>query len=36
VEVRVVEREGLTLAGMVYYGALSGEGWSEENPIGQL
>lgn len=35
-EIRVIERGALTLAGMVYFGPLTGEGWSEENPIGQL
>lgn len=35
-EIQVVEREGMTLAGMIYYGALSGEGWSAANPIGQV
>jgi len=33
---QIIEKDGMTLAGMVYYGPLSGEGWSGENPIGQL
>jgi predicted transcriptional regulator YdeE len=35
-EIRVIEKDAFTLAGMVYYGPLTGEGWSSENPIGQL
>ena len=35
-EIQTIEKAELTLAGMVYYGPLTGEGWSEENPIGQL
>jgi AraC family transcriptional regulator len=35
-EVQFVERGPMTLAGMSYYGPLTGEGWSHENPIGQL
>ena len=35
-QVELVEREAITLAGMSYYGPLTGEGWSRENPIGQL
>ena len=34
--VQIVEREAITYAGMSYYGPLTGEGWSSENPIGQL
>ena len=33
---QIVEKDGMTLVGMVYYGPLTGEGWSKENPIGQL
>ena len=35
-EPQIVERDRMTLVGMGYYGPLSGEGWSAENPIGQL
>ena len=35
-QVEFVERGPLILAGMSYYGPLTGEGWSRENPIGQL
>lgn len=35
-QVQFVERGSITLAGMCYYGSLTGEGWSRENPIGQL
>lgn len=35
-QVWMVEREPIILAGMCYYGPLTGEGWSRENPIGQL
>ncbi len=35
-QVEFVERGPITLAGMSYYGPLTGEGWSQENPIGQL
>ena len=35
-DVQIVEREATTFAGMSYYGPLTGEGWSRENPIGQL
>lgn len=33
--VQIVKREATTFAGMSYYGPLTGEGWSRENPIGQ-
>jgi predicted transcriptional regulator YdeE len=32
----IVEKDRMTLVGMVYYGRIGGEGWSEENMIGQL
>ena len=35
-EPQMVQRDRMTLVGMDYYGPLSGEGWSAENPIGQL
>jgi predicted transcriptional regulator YdeE len=35
-QVEFVERGPMALAGMSYYGPLTGEGWSRENPIGQL
>lgn len=35
-EIRTTERAGFMLGGMVYFGPLTGEGWSKENPIGQL
>jgi predicted transcriptional regulator YdeE len=35
-KVEFVERGPITFAGMSYYGPLTGEGWSRENPIGQL
>lgn len=35
-QVEFVERGPIALAGMSYYGPLTGEGWSRENPIGQL
>jgi AraC family transcriptional regulator len=35
-QVQLVEREPIVLAGMSYYGPLTGEGWSRQNPIGQL
>jgi predicted transcriptional regulator YdeE len=35
-EPRIVAFPQRRFAGMIYYGALSGEGWSAENPIGQL
>jgi AraC family transcriptional regulator len=34
--VQFVDRRPMSLAGMSYYGPLTGEGWSRENPIGQL
>lgn len=35
-DLQIAKREAVTLAGMTYYGPLTGEGWSRENPIGQL
>ncbi len=35
-EIHTIEKAAFTLAGMVYFGPLTGEGWSKENPIGQL
>ena len=35
-QVEFVERGPITLAGMSYYGPLTGKGWSRDNPIGQL
>lgn len=35
-QVEFVEKGSMALAGMSYYGPLTGEGWSRENPIGQL
>ena len=35
-QVQLVERGPIVFAGMSYYGPLTGEGWSRENPIGQL
>jgi AraC family transcriptional regulator len=35
-QVEFAEKGAMTLAGMSYYGSLTGEGWSRENPIGQL
>jgi len=35
-QVEFVEKGTMALAGMSYYGPLTGEGWSRENPIGQL
>lgn len=32
----LIEHGTQKLVGMIWYGALSGEGWSAENPIGQL
>lgn len=35
-EVEVIERKPMKLAGVSYYGPMKGEGWTAENPIGQL
>jgi predicted transcriptional regulator YdeE len=35
-EPKIVERTKMMLVGLEYYGPLTGEGWSEENTIGQL
>lgn len=35
-EVEIIEKKPMTLAGMSYYGPMKGEGWTRENPIGQL
>ena len=35
-EVEIIEREAMKLAGVSYYGPMKGEGWTQENPIGQL
>ena len=33
---KILERGQMNLIGMTYYGPIGGEGWSEENQIGQL
>lgn len=35
-DVEIIEREPMRLAGVSYYGPMTGEGWSKDNPIGQL
>jgi predicted transcriptional regulator YdeE len=35
-DVEVIKRKPMKLAGMSYHGPMKGEGWSKDNPIGQL
>jgi len=35
-DVEIIERKPMKLAGVSYYGPMTGEGWSKDNPIGQL